>query len=196
MSLWGITDSVWEPFENAYWLSKMPSIQALRTMPTAGPSREQAAQALAVAGAIIDVPIMVWGWPALQTMIIRENSGYTWVPNGMQPNVPTVPNADLPGLPAYDPNNPPPGSIKVSTNLADYPPYVTPAPVPAQPVLPIVGQFLFGNLYTYGPGVWSSGPGPKTWTVVNGQMITQDGSTYKALFVETLTGMALYFEKQ
>ncbi len=196
MSLWGIEDSVWKPFEDAYWLSKPPEVRVLRDMPIAGSSREDLAKQLAVGGSIIDVPIMVWGWPALQAMIVRKESGYTWIPNGLQPNVPTVPGADLPGLPAYDPKNPPPGSIMVSTNIADYPPYQSPVTPPATPALPIVGPLLFGNIYAYGPGVWTAGPGPKTWNVVNGQMVPQDGSMYKAVFVPMLMGTALHFEKQ
>jgi hypothetical protein len=194
-NLWGIDDSIWKPFEDAYWNSQPPAVQSLRTI-TLGTARETAAKALALEGYIIDVPIMVWGQVAYIVMLERQQFGYTWVPSGLQPNLPTTPGNALPGLPPYDPNNPPPGSINVSINIADYPPYVTPAPAPPAPVLPLVGALIFDNIYAYGPGVWSTGPGPKVYTVVNGQMVTQDGATYKAVFVQTLMGSSLHFEKQ
>lgn len=103
--------------EDAYWAMQPPAVQALRTI-TDESARTTLAQQLAAQGYTIDVPIMVWQWDPLATMTIRQNSGYTWVPSGDQPNLPTCPNCDLPGLPAYDPNNPPPGSITVSTAFA------------------------------------------------------------------------------
>jgi hypothetical protein len=103
--------------EDAYWAMQPPAVQALRTI-TDETARTTLAQQLAAQGYTIDVPIMVWKWDPLITMTIRQNSGYTWVPSGDQPNVPTCPNCDLPGLPAYDPNNPPAGSIAVSTAFA------------------------------------------------------------------------------
>jgi hypothetical protein len=52
-------------------------------------------------------------------MTLRQNDGYTWVPSAMQPNIPIGPGiANVWNLPGYDPNNPPPGSIKVSTEFA------------------------------------------------------------------------------
>jgi hypothetical protein len=61
---------------------------------------------------------MVWHWDPLITMTIRQNSGYTWVPSGDQAALQTCPNCDVPGLTHYDPNNPPAGSIMVSTAFA------------------------------------------------------------------------------
>ena len=65
-------------------------------------------------------------------MNYRVSFGFTWVPSALQPQVTIAPGvAPLAGLIAYDPSHPPAGSIKVSTNPADYPPYVTPVPAHA-----------------------------------------------------------------
>lgn len=80
--------------------------------------RYAAAQQLANEGYTIDVPIMVWGWDPLATMIVRQNDGLTWVPSALQPNIPVAPGDTFPGLPSYDPNNPPAGSIQVTTAFA------------------------------------------------------------------------------
>jgi len=80
--------------------------------------RMAAAQQLANEGYTIDVPIMVWGWDPLATMIDRQNNGYTWVPSALQSDVPVTPGNTFPGLPSYDPNKPPAGSIQVTTAFA------------------------------------------------------------------------------
>jgi hypothetical protein len=103
--------------EDAYWAMQPPAVQALRTIPDET-ERGVAAKQLADQGYTIDVPIMVWHWDPLITMTIRQNSGYTWVPSGDQAALQTCPNCDVPGLTHYDPNNPPPGSIMVSTAFA------------------------------------------------------------------------------
>jgi hypothetical protein len=103
--------------EDAYWAMQPPAVQALRNI-SDETARGTLAKQLADEGYTIDVPIMVWKWDPLATMTIRQNSGYTWVSSGDQSNLPTCPNCDLPGLPAYDPNNPSAGSIIVSTAFA------------------------------------------------------------------------------
>jgi hypothetical protein len=68
---------------------------------------------------------MVYGWDAYKVMQMRQSYGYTWVPNAAQPAVPVIPGVNFPndiGLRPYDPDHPPAGSIKVSTDIADYPP--------------------------------------------------------------------------
>ena len=102
--------------DDAYWAMQPLAVQALRNMPDA--ERGQAAQELANEGYTIDVPIMVWGWDPLATMVQRQIDGYTWVPSANQASIPAGPGIDFPGRPSYDPNNPPPGSIKVSTDFA------------------------------------------------------------------------------
>ena len=102
---------------DAYWAEQPAAVQALRTMPD--DERFAAAQDLAKQGYTIDVPIMVWGWDPLVTMTLRQNEGYTWVPSAMQANIPIGPGVtNVWNLPSYDPKNPPPGSIKVSTDFA------------------------------------------------------------------------------
>ena len=97
-----------QQFDQAYWLSQPPEIQALQTIdPT-----QRAAQAatLATNGFIIDVPIMVWGWDPATTMAARQSYGYTWVPSAGQQPIETAPGIAFGGT-AYNPNYPPSGSI-------------------------------------------------------------------------------------
>jgi hypothetical protein len=101
---------------DAYWAEQPPAVQALRNTPE--DQRLPLAQKLAGEGYAIDVPIMVWGWDPLVTMTVRQNMGYTWVPSALQPPVSVVPGVTFPGSPSYDPHNPPPGSIPVSTAFA------------------------------------------------------------------------------
>ena len=102
--------------DDAYWAEQPAAVQALRTMPD--DQRYAAAQDLANQGYTIDVPIMVFGWDPTATMVVRQSDGLTWVPSAMQPNIPVAPGDSFPGLPSYDPNNPPAGSIKVTTDFA------------------------------------------------------------------------------
>jgi hypothetical protein len=106
-----------------------------------------------------------------------------------------MPGLSFPGLPSYDPNNPPPGSIKVSIDAVDYPSFDPPPPPP--PPLPtnIVGAREWGNVYTYGPGAWSTDPGPKTFVVTDGEVVTQDGVQYTAHLIENAVGETLNFTR-
>lgn len=190
MSLWGINDSVWKPLEDARWASVPTAQQALRALQPGSGEREQLAKQLALQGYTIDVPIDVWGWVVWAVMTERQNFGYTWVPSALQPPLATTPGNDLPGLPPYDPANPPAGSIRVSTNLGDYPPYLVPVPLPPVPGnQPFVGAHEFDNVYTYGPG----SKGPNGFTVQNGQQVSQGGATYTAHRATGLMGESLYF---
>jgi hypothetical protein len=102
--------------DQAYWAEQPPAVQALQNMDPA--DRGAAALQLAQQGYTIDVPIMVWGWDPLTTMVERQNYGYTWVPSAMQPMVPLAPGLSFPGLQSYDPTKPPQGSIAVTTDFA------------------------------------------------------------------------------
>jgi len=103
---------------DAYWAEQPPAVQQLRYCPD--DQRFPMAQELFKQGYSIDMPIMVWGWDPLATMTLRQNEGYTWVPSAFQPNIPIGPGIiNVWNLPSYDPNNPPPGSIKVSTDFAN-----------------------------------------------------------------------------
>lgn len=130
-----------------YWASQPPEIQALRSLPDASDARAKAAEDLAKNGFRIDVPIMVWAWDAFKVMKLRSDFGYTWVPSALMPPVTLAPGLAMAGNVPYDPNAPPPGSIKVSTDSKDFPPFVE--PVKPKPVTegPVVGPQSIGNLY-------------------------------------------------
>jgi hypothetical protein len=101
---------------DAYWDAQPPAVQQLRYMQM--DERGSYAEQLASEGYTIDVPIMVDGGDPLAVMIQRLEDGYTWVPSGLQPNIPAGPGITFPGLPSYDASSPPPGSIIVSTAFA------------------------------------------------------------------------------
>jgi hypothetical protein len=102
--------------DQAYWAQQPAAVQALQNMPL--DQRAQAALALAQQGYTIDVPIMVDGGDPLTIMMERQQYGYTWVPSAMQSPVDLAPGLNFPGLTAYDANNPPAGSIQVTTDFA------------------------------------------------------------------------------
>ncbi|HLH37950.1 MAG TPA: hypothetical protein VKX39_02280 [Bryobacteraceae bacterium] len=102
---------------DAYWASQPAAVQALRYAPD--DQKGEMAQQLASEGYSIDVPIMVWGWDPLATMIQRQEEGYTWVPSALQPGVSVAPGVSMPGQDSYNPNRPPAGSIQVSTAFAN-----------------------------------------------------------------------------
>jgi hypothetical protein len=100
-------------FDNAYWANQPAAVQPLRTMQDPQ-EREDYAQQLASEGYTIDVPIMVWGWDPSIVTSMRQADGYTWVPSAMQNPVQVAPGlGSMGGMAAYDPNNPPAGSIAV-----------------------------------------------------------------------------------
>ncbi len=104
-------------FDNAYWAQQPAAVQPLRTMPDS--ERSAYAQQLASEGYKIDVPIMVWGWDPSLVTSMRQADGYTWVPSGLQNPVETAPGlGSIGNLAAYDPKNPPPGSIAVPPSSA------------------------------------------------------------------------------
>jgi len=101
-----------QAFDDAYWASQPSAVQQLRDMQDLG-QRTQLAQQLAQQGYSIDNTIMVWGWDPAITTQLRESMGYTWVPSALQQPLQSRPGVTAPGFPAYDPNNPPAGSIAV-----------------------------------------------------------------------------------
>lgn len=95
---------------------------------------KQLLTAAQLSGLPIDTEIMLWGWSAPMTMLIRQNNGYAWVPPNGTPNINVGPGLPPPvGEVSNYPSSMPPGWIKVSTAAADYPAYVP----PAAPVVPI-----------------------------------------------------------
>jgi hypothetical protein len=179
-------DTTQQQFDQAYWASQPLQVQALEGITNQDQRATQAAE-LATSGFIIDVPIMVWAWDAYLVMTMRGQFGYTWVPSALQPPVTIAPNIAQPGVVAYDPLHPPPGSIKVSTNLQDYPPFA-PAPPPT-PQTPAgedpVGLQSLGNIYLSVTGE----------TYQDGAEFTDTRGTFLKHLVATPFGANAYWEK-
>jgi hypothetical protein len=175
-----------QQFDQAYWASQSPEVQALQSITDQEARATQAAQ-LASNGFTIDVPIMVWGWDPFLVMTIRAQMGYMWVPSALQPPVSIAPGDTEPGVVPYNPADPPPGSIKVSTNIADYPPFTPPTP-PA-PQLPTggdpVGLQSVGDIYLSVPGD----------IYPNGATYTDARGTFEKHVVATPFGRSSYWEK-
>lgn len=123
-----------------YWASKSPEINymveqiraviQLEPMNMSSPAEIARAQANLLASMgrtgpadLVDNAIMVWGWDPVLTMQLRVSFGYTWTPSALSRPVEVAPGIIAPGQPSYDPNNPPPFSIKVSLSADDYPLY-------------------------------------------------------------------------
>lgn len=104
--------------EDAYWAAQPPEVQQLRTIGDYN-ARLSLAGDLAAKGYTIDRGIMVNGWDPLKTMTARQIYGYTWTPSFNQSVNSAPPGMALSPETAYDPSNPPTGSIKVSTAFAD-----------------------------------------------------------------------------
>lgn len=99
-------------FNNNYWAKQPEAVRQLRDIGDPD-QRAQTAANLAGQGYAIDVPIMSWGWDPYHVTNMRQGYGYTWVPSALQAPVRSAPGITLPGVTAYDPNNPPAGSIMV-----------------------------------------------------------------------------------
>lgn len=121
-------------FNAAYIASKDPRIQALFTMNNTNPpgGRDKAAYALALGGLIIDAVIDGDGQDPFNIMSDREQDGYLWTESALMTVTDTSLEEKLPI---------PPGGIKVSTYLADYPPYGG-YPPPPPPTDSVVGNSL------------------------------------------------------
>jgi hypothetical protein len=160
-------------FDTAYWASQPPAVAACKT-----PCTQAQATTLAADGYSVDVPIDVWGWDAFETMTLRAQFGYTWVPALGQTPICAAPGLVYPGCPAYNPNAPPAGSILVSTNPANYPPF-QPAPVNTAPApISYVGGLNFGCVYIDLAGD----------PAINGAQVVKNGQTFTLSVVATPFG--------
>ena len=171
-----------------YWAHQPPAVQALRDMPN-GPERVAAAGKLAAQGYVIDAPIMANDWDAVCAMGYRQLWGFTWVPSALQPAVaaPGISNPPA-GFATYDPTKPPAGSIVVSMDAKDYPPFnppQLPAPKP-------VGTNLIGQCYG---SVCNPGPGVAAAHLTDGQGVTDGGQRYIYHLTQTPFGSTSWFEK-
>src|SRR5678815_4452569 len=63
---------------DAYWATQPPAVQKLRNVSDFGERSAMAGQ-LADQGYTVDLPIMVWGWDPMKTMLTRKIDGYNWV---------------------------------------------------------------------------------------------------------------------
>ena len=175
-----------QQFDQAYWASQPPEVQALPGIADPDQRAARAAQ-LATNGFTIDVPVMVWGWDAYLVMTMRSQFGYTWVPSALQPPVSIAPGVAQPGAVAYDPLHPPPGSIKVSLTIQDYPPFAPPpqppAPIPA--AQDPVGLQSIGDIYYSVPGD----------AYPDGAQFTDSRGTFEKHMIATPFGRSAYWEK-
>ncbi len=172
-----------QAFDAAYWASQPPAVRALQ-----GNTDGSKAASVAILGYTIDTQTMVWGWDPCLVMSLRKGFGYTWVPNALQAGVQMAPGNTSPGnLIPYDPNNPPAGAIKVSTDAADFKPF-DPPPPPKAPVVITnpVGAQSFGNIYLAVAGDASP----------DGTTFTDERGTFIKRMVATPFGRNVYWEKQ
>jgi hypothetical protein len=107
-TIFGYPADVLNAFDAAYVASLPPALQQLMAtspanLPDGTNPRLAKAADLALQGYVIDKPIMAWGWDPFMTMSQRAIDGFTTVMDGLNQV-----------------------SIKVSTDLADYPPYPVP----------------------------------------------------------------------
>jgi len=169
-------------FNALYYASKPPAVAALKDIGDDG-KRVAAANALAIQGYVIDLQIDGLGDDPFWYMTFRKENGYTWWPSALQPPISELPGlAGFPGVTPYDPLHPPPGSIKVSIDPADYPPFNPPKPVvppPAETASP-VGPLCMGSTTIYAEMPWDHYP--------DGSVTGQGGvpSDSRGVFVKTL----------
>ena len=190
-------DSLQTQFDQAYLAAQPPEIQALMSMDASSTdaisTRVTQGASLAAKGFLIDVPIMIYAWDAYLCMTERQDLGMTWVPSALMPGLGAPNGYTMPGISpqpgqiAYDPANPPPGAITVSTNPADYLPFDPPAPPPPTPVnTDPVGAQSVGNLYL------STALGN---TYPDGAVYTEARGTFLKHVVITPFGRTNYWEK-
>lgn len=172
---------------DAYWAHQPPAVQALRNS-----QNFDLAMDLAKRGYVIDEAIMLWGWDAVSTMAQRVIDGYTWVPSVAQPNIPIGPGIiNVWNIQSYDKDHAPAGSVIVSVNAADYPPFfvpTTPAPTVDEP---LVGLAIGGGYYRPGMGAAKGG----IIRVTDGQKVEQDGVEYIAHVGMSPMGPSVIFQK-
>lgn len=132
-------------FDAAYYASKPPAFQPLyngrpgSANPSAAPITQS--QAWVLVGQLIsqgwpvDEEIDAEGYDPLTTMFMRQLYGQTWEPAGLGlVQCTVVAQSGCVVTPGMYAGPVPPGQIKVSTLISDYPPY--PVPVNAAPVAP------------------------------------------------------------
>lgn len=168
-----------------YWNSLDLKARALRSLEPQ--ARFDLAVELAKQGYRIDRAIMLdQAMLPQDVMAVRLANGFTWVPAANQPNIPTMPGDDMPGQTPYDPAHPPAGSIPVSVDAADYPPFGGEQPTPV--AKPSVGEsFVTAKGHIFLPGI-----GLNQNLIAEGQTVTQDSVAYLA-HVNWMARPPIYF---
>lgn len=138
-----------EEFNRAYDLSQHPDVRAAMFAHD-HPADEIELDRLARVGHIIDWAIMAQGHDPYIVMKMRHDVGATWAAAWLQPVPLLAPGLTFPGLPSYDPDNPPPRSIMVpdpdTCDLAQwYPPWPVPIAPAKSKVFPIGAYFGEGR---------------------------------------------------
>jgi len=128
-------------FCDMYWAAQPLEVQVLKDMVKKLYTDELQYADLAVVGEDlakkgykIDAEIMIYGNNPWSTMLSRQRYGYTWYPSLFQEPIRMTPGNSAPSVPSYDPLNPPPGSIKITLDPADYPSVVPPVIQPPTPM--------------------------------------------------------------
>ena len=172
-------------FDQLYWAHQPPEVRGLPGIVDQNQRGNRAIE-LAMKGFSIDVPIMVWGWDALNVMQMRQSYGYTWVPSALMPPVTAAPGIRSPVTIPYDPNNPPPGAIKVSTDPTDYPPFDPPAP--PGPIADAVGGPILGM-----PNMFYALAPASAWP--DGAIASNSRGTFRLHHVRGPMGDSAWFEQ-
>lgn len=149
-----------EKFNQAYWASFPPAVRALAEIPGGEEMRQQVALELAQTGLYkIDPAIHYRGLDPYLSMRQWEYYGYKWLPNLLMP----PPVWDTNGWsPCMDAALAPPGAIKVSSKIEDYPPYDPPRP-PAPPDDKASPSDIWTSPTTRGVRLNDTSPGGTTW---------------------------------
>jgi hypothetical protein len=140
-------------FLKIYVASKHPDLRALWTIESQE-ARVAAARPLE-SRFLMSEEIDVQGWDPFTVESLWIRYGYTWVPSSLQNPIVEAPGLNDQHDPPYDPNNPPPGSVKVSIDPKDYLPFGPPPPPP--PTDPTAGLSPVGSLLhddVYGSKTW------------------------------------------
>ena len=181
-----------------YYASRPLPVQTLFPMDQGG-ARQAAAAALAAQGYPIDNEIDACAQSPMMIMYFRLLYGYKWVPTALGAPVLLPPGLSFSGLPSYDPNKPPPGSITVSVNKADYVSIAPPAP--PRVAVGVVGPGLMLNSDMLVPPVSPTVPVWSAWSqehYAEGAEVeaTPPGSTKQGLFKYHLLGNELMSANQ
>lgn len=190
-TIFGFDAGTVETFDRAYVASKPTPVQALfagdlgqqnsagqAIQPLDAYARYELAVQLAQRGFIIDEDIDAHGADPYLTMLVREQYGNTWEPSAMQPAAEGPCTGPVPA-----------GAIKVSTNLADYPPFTPPAAPETPTAGPLVGNLLFGSMYALSKlasDLYASGKLPPT--------TSQDGQNFRLVVNQFVIGTQIYWE--